>query len=58
MERIRRVEHDTLQIDFTIDDPKAYTRPWSGQRIFRFRPGWEITEQICADTFLWEEPGT
>ena len=57
VERIRRVEHDTLQIDFTIDDPKAYTRPWSGQRIFRFRPGWEIAEQVCVDTFLWEEPG-
>ena len=57
VERIRRVEHDTLQIDFTIDDPKAYTRPWSGQRVFRFRPGWEIAEQVCVDTFLWEEPG-
>jgi hypothetical protein len=57
VERIRRVDHDTLQIDFTFDDPKAYTKPWSGQRVFRFRPGWEITEQVCADTFLWKEPG-
>lgn len=57
VERIRRVDHDTLQIDFTFDDPKAYTRPWTGQREFRLRPGWEITEQVCADNFLWKEPG-
>lgn len=57
VERIRRVDHDTLQIDFTFDDPKAYTRPWTGQRVFRLRPGWEITEQVCADNFLWKEPG-
>jgi hypothetical protein len=48
---------DTLQIDFTFDDPKAYTKPWTGQRMFRFRPGWEISEQVCADNFLWKEPG-
>jgi hypothetical protein len=57
VERIRRMDHDTLQIDFTFDDPKAYTKPWTGQKVFRLRPGWEITEQVCADNFLWKEPG-
>ena len=33
VERIRRVDHDTLQDDLAIDDPKAYTRPWTGQRM-------------------------
>jgi len=54
VERIRRVDRETLQIDFTFDDPKAYTRPWTGQKVFRL--GWEISEQVCADTFLWKEP--
>ena len=58
VERIRRVAPETLQIDFTFDDPKAYTRSWSGQTILGLRPGWEITEHVCADDFLWKEPGT
>ena len=30
VERIRRVDHDHLEDDITIDDPKAYTKPWTG----------------------------
>jgi hypothetical protein len=56
-ERMRRADGDTLRIDFTFDDPKAYTQPWTGQKIFRLRPGWEIAEHVCADNFLWKEPG-
>lgn len=29
IERIRRPNFGTLQIEITIDDPKAYTRPWT-----------------------------
>ena len=28
-ERIRRPNYGTLEIDFTVDDPKAYTKPWT-----------------------------
>ena len=28
-ERIRRPTYDHLQIDMTVDDPKAYTKPWT-----------------------------
>jgi len=48
-ERYRRLDHDTLQVDITIDDPKAYTRPWTGQRIFKLHPDWQITEDVCLD---------
>lgn len=54
VERIRRVDHDTLQDDLTFDDPKAYTKPWTGQRIFKLRPGWHLMEYICEDHI--EEP--
>jgi hypothetical protein len=48
-ERIRRVDHYTLRDDVTIDDPKTYTRPWKGQRIFKLRPGWHLMEYVCED---------
>ncbi len=28
-ERIRRVDYGHLDIEITIDDPKAYTKPWA-----------------------------
>jgi hypothetical protein len=49
IERIRRVDHDTLQDDLTIDDPKAYQRPWTGQQIFKLKPTWHLAEYICED---------
>ena len=49
VERIQRVNHDTLQIDITVDDPKAYTRPWTGQVVFKLRPGWRLIEYVCTD---------
>lgn len=54
VERIRRVDHETLQDDLTFDDPKAYTGPWTGRRVFRLRPGWRLMEYICEDHM--EEP--
>ena len=54
VERIRRVDHDTLEDDLTIEDPKAYTKPWSGQLIFQLKPQWKLMEMSCEDnvTFL------
>lgn len=48
-ERIRRPRRDTLEDDITIDDPKAYTKPWTGRQIFKLRPGWHIMEYVCQD---------
>lgn len=49
IERIRRVDHYTLRDDITIDDPKTYTRAWTGQRTFKLRPSWHLMEYICED---------
>jgi hypothetical protein len=49
VERMRRTAHDTLEIDYTIDDPKAYTKPWIAQKIFKLKPDWEIKEYVCAE---------
>ena len=49
LERIRRVDLDSLEIDITIDDPKAYTKPWGAKLIFELKPDWKIMEQVCED---------
>jgi hypothetical protein len=49
VERIRRTDHDTLMMDLTIDDPKAYTTPLKTQRKYILKPGWNISEFICED---------
>ena len=49
-ERIRRVAQDTLEIEFLFDDPKAYTRPWKGKKLFELKPNWELMEYtICEN---------
>jgi hypothetical protein len=50
VERIRRVDRDTLKDDLLIDDPKAYTQPWKGQQIFKLKPAWHLMEYVCEDT--------
>jgi len=49
VERIRRVAHDSIVIDFIVDDPKAYTKPWSAKLIFQLKPDWKIMEHVCED---------
>jgi len=53
-ERIRRVAQGTLQIEFTFDDPGAYTRPWGGTKLFQLKPDWEMTEQMVCENHLKE----
>ena len=48
--RIRRIDHDTLQDDLTIDDPKAYKKPWMGRQVFKLRPTWHLLEYVCSDS--------
>jgi hypothetical protein len=48
-ERFRRLDRDTMDVTFTVDDPKAYTKPLVGQpRTFRTRPQWELEESYCT----------
>lgn len=46
IERYTRTDANTLKLDLTIDDPKAYTKPWSVTRNYRLKP-WDIGEDIC-----------
>ena len=49
VERMRRVDHDTLIIDISIEDPQAYTGTLKTQRKYILKPSWNIMEYICED---------
>jgi hypothetical protein len=49
IERIRRTDHDTLVDDVTIEDPMAFTKPITAERVFKLKPGWEIQEFVCTE---------
>ena len=53
VERLRRVNHDTLTIDTTIEDPKAYTKPWGGHATYDLKPDWNLGEMVCADNITY-----
>jgi len=48
-ERFRRPTYGTLEIDVTVDDPKAYTKPWTVRVTQRLLPDAELIEFICED---------
>jgi hypothetical protein len=49
VERIRRKDHEHLEDDITIEDPKAYTQPWTTHIEFLLKPKWTLEEQFCED---------
>ncbi len=51
IERIPAHRAGLLQIDFTFDDPKAYTKPWTGIKQFKLRSDWHISEYVCEENF-------
>ena len=47
-ERWRRVDRDTLEAVYRIDDPTSYTRPWiSTTKVWKRQP-YELREEFCA----------
>ena len=48
-ERFRRPTFGHLQIDFSIDDPVAYTRPWTVRVDQRLLPDQELIEFVCNE---------
>jgi hypothetical protein len=50
-EKFHRVDHDTLELTVTINDPKMYTKPWVPLDKLRFRlepPNFDVREMICS----------
>jgi hypothetical protein len=38
-----------MNIKVTIDDPKAYTKPWDQTIVWRLEPDAELIESICEE---------
>lgn len=48
-ERFRRLNYGTLEIEITVDDPKAFTRPWTVKLNQRLMPDTELIEFVCRE---------
>jgi hypothetical protein len=48
-ERIRRPDFGHLEIIVDVDDPKAYTKPWSVTLRQQFAGDTELIDEICAE---------
>jgi len=48
-ERIRRINYGYLEIKVTIDDPKAYTKPFDAIVYSRIMPSAQLSEFVCID---------
>jgi hypothetical protein len=47
VERIRRLSHDSLQMQLTIDDPKTYTKPFTATRVWKLS-SFPMGETMCS----------
>lgn len=48
-ERFRRTDFGHMEIEATIDDPGAYTRPWTVKQTYHLLPETELLEFICNE---------
>jgi hypothetical protein len=52
VERFTRTDFSTLRYEVTIDDPGAYTAPWTAGFVLRWEEGAEIFEYVCQENNL------
>jgi hypothetical protein len=48
-ERIRRPDNGHLEVGVTVDDPTAYTKPWSTTLHQRIALNTELVDEICLE---------
>jgi hypothetical protein len=48
-ERFRRIDYGHMEIEITLDDPKAYTRPWTTKLSQVIVLGTELLDYICTE---------
>jgi hypothetical protein len=49
IERFTRTDRDTLRYEVTVDDPRTYTRPWTGGWTLRWVADRDIEEFFCEE---------
>jgi len=48
-ERFRRVNYGNLEIEITVDDPKAYTKPWTVKMNQTIKLDTDLLDYICLE---------
>jgi hypothetical protein len=48
-ERFRRINYGHMEIEITVDDPKAYTKPWTVTVNHQIMPDTELIEFVCQE---------
>jgi hypothetical protein len=41
VERYHLIDGETLRVDRTFEDPKAYTKPWGNSKVFKLQTNWQ-----------------
>jgi hypothetical protein len=48
-EKLKRINFGVMQIEITVDDPKAYTKPWTVTIEMAYQADAAMLEEICMD---------
>lgn len=46
-ERFRRRDFGHIDLSITVDDPKAYVKPWTVNTVLTYQADWEMLESFC-----------
>ena len=49
IERFTRTDDKHIAYQITLEDSKAFTQPWTNERVFTLRPDWEVMEYSCEE---------
>jgi hypothetical protein len=49
VERFTLTDPSHISYEITLEDPKAFTKPWKNTRVFTLRPDWNIMEYSCME---------
>ena len=52
IERFHRVDHDHIELEVTMRDPKALAKPWVGKLYYELRNDRELGEITCSGDYL------
>jgi hypothetical protein len=52
IERFRRIDVGHMELTVTIDDPKAYLKPWTNTIALNLLPDTELLEAFCDNQMI------
>ena len=48
-ERIKKLDADTLEDVFTVEDAATYSKPWTARVTYKRKPGYRLKQYVCTD---------